>query len=167
MAHWYKCTAQIEEFKLKKFNIKNEDNHNSTSMYFRFICPESDNISRKMSRYSKPARFWCYTLYWCLVRLHVQRRTKCTRKCKLRCSQIWNPHWKLHIREGSITSSWTPKADSVELYENPLEVNNTAVYDIERRNWKTELPSWAYGSAVVVSEEFPNQLHVSFRNRYE
>ena len=59
------------------------------------------------------------------------------------------------------------QADSVELHKNPHEVNNTAVYDIERRNWKTELPSWAYGSAVVVSEEFPNQLHVSFRNRYE
>jgi len=41
-------------------------------------------------------------------------------------------------------------------------VNNTAVYEIECRNWKTDLPSWAFGSAVVINEEFPNQLHVSF-----
>ena len=45
-------------------------------------------------------------------------------------------------------------------------MNNTAVYDIERRNWKTELPSWAFGSAIVINEEFPNQLHVSFRNGF-
>ena len=45
-------------------------------------------------------------------------------------------------------------------------MNNTAVYDIERRNWKTELPSWAFGSAIVINEEFPNQLYVSFRNGF-
>ena len=51
-------------------------------------------------------------------------------------------------------------------FKYPRQVNNTAIYDIERRNWKTELPSWAFGSAIVVNEEFPNQLHVSFRNGY-
>jgi len=48
------------------------------------------------------------------------------------------------------------------LTENSISVNNTAVYDIERRNFNTMLPSWAYGSAVVLNPEYPTQLYVSF-----
>jgi len=48
------------------------------------------------------------------------------------------------------------------LTESSISVNNTAVYDIERRGYNTMLPSWAYGSAVVLNPEYPTQLYVSF-----
>merc|ERR1719516_699941 len=44
------------------------------------------------------------------------------------------------------------------LTESSISVNNTAVYDIERRGYNTMLPSWAYGSAVVLNPEYPTQL---------